>query len=214
MLYKDFEKLVTGDEETCFKFVDDNFKYPNLSVKRAIIKSVAKMSIIDSVNKGLKKVDVINKDFYFVLEFTRLCLVEIDDLYDPDPEDKTQLLLNVEIAVSFYDLCMELGIISNMISKCQEVCIFITMDLDNYLDNELLEYNSVSAVLNNKLNELLVKIPEVDFKNFVKDLPKQLNKLKPENVDLINKALDYSKKLETEKAVIDSIKEEDKAKSN
>ena len=214
MIYKDFEKLITSSEETCLKFVDDNFKYPNLTVKKTIIESVANMCIIDSKNIGIKKVDVINKNLYFVLEFTRLCLVEINDLFIPDEEDKTSLLLNVEIAVEFYDLCMELGIVDHMISKCQEIGIFITMDLDNYIDNELLETNSVSAVLNNKLNELLTKIPEIDLKNFVKDLPKQLNRLKPENVELINKALNYNQELETKKAVLDSIKQEEKDKSN
>ena len=202
MKFEEFKKTITEGPQELEAFIERYFHFPNLMMRKALMEEVSSYCLIDfPQSPGLKKADPILKNLSFVISLTKYALpeIEIDDLYYFDQETNSRAL-NIEIAINYYDLCIETELVETILNRCNARGIYILSDLEEFITAELYAYNSIEAIVNNKLGALLSRLPDnLDFTNFITMLPEQLNKLTPENRALIESAMKHT----TDSKVID-----------
>ena len=143
--------------------------YLPISTKRLICEEIAKNSIIEQ--DGMKVKDSIS----FTIAFDLMIV---------------QFYSNVDID-EHYDEACEYGIIDyikdNMNLDERE---FISEHSYYMIRNEIDTHNSLVGVINRNLQKLIDKVPDdKQIKKLVADIPKQINKIKPEQLELIKEII-------------------------
>lgn len=132
--------------------------------------------IIDDCIKekdGMYYVDYISKEISFVIAMVqRYTNIEFDD---------------VEIHNTLYDFCITSGIWNIVLNGIPTDELYMVKNLlDNTLEQELKIKNSIEGILNRNLQAFIEKIPnEKSIKKLIAEIPKQINKIKPEQLGLI-----------------------------
>jgi len=143
--------------------------YLPVSTKRLICEEIARNSIVEQ--DGMKVKDSIA----FTIAFDLMIV---------------QFYSNVDID-EHYDEACEYGIIDyikdNMNQNERE---FISEHSYYMIQNEINTYNSLSGVVSRNLQKLIDKLPDdKQIKKLVTDIPKQINKIKPEQLELIKEII-------------------------
>jgi len=161
------EKMKNGDE-SIFKEIKIKSYLP-ISTKRLMCEEIAKNSIIEQ--DGMKVKDSIA----FTIAFDLMIV---------------QFYSNVDID-EHYDEACEYGIIDyikdNMNQNERE---FISEHSYYMIQNEINTHNSIAGVVSRNLQKLIDKVPDdKQIKKLVTDIPKQINKIKPEQLELIKEII-------------------------
>ena len=122
---------------------------------------------------GMYYVDYISKEISFVIAIVqRYTNVEFD---------------NVKIHNTLYDFCITSGIWNIVLNGIPTDEFYIVKELlDNTLEQELKIKNSIEGILNRNLQALVEKLPnDKQIKKLIAEIPKQVNKIKPEQLGLI-----------------------------
>lgn len=143
--------------------------YLPISTKRLICEEIAKNSIIEQ--DGVKIKDSIAYEIAFDLIIVSFYTnVDIDENYDEACEYK------------IIDYIKD-----NMNQSERE---FISEHSFNMIQYEINTYNSLSGVVSRNLQKLIDKVPDdKQIKKLVTDIPKQINKIKPEQLELIKEII-------------------------
>lgn len=154
------EKLQNG--ETLDHCGIEIIPYLPIATKKQIINQIVLNSIIEV--DGMKVLDSINK--YIALNVS---LVSFYSNVDGD----------------FDDIC-EHGIIDYVTNKAKDEYYFISDMVDTIVDSECELHNSLSGMINRNLAILISKIPdEKSINKIMKSIPKVLNNISPENLELL-----------------------------
>lgn len=140
--------------------------YLPISTKKAIIDEVVKNSLITDDN-GQLKIDFIGKEVSLnmaILSFyTDLSLEEVD-----------------------YDTLSENGDLNKIKEDLADEYLFIESMVNNILKQEIEIHNSLAGVINRNLSNLINRIPsEKEMSKLLKNLPKALEKISPETLDIL-----------------------------
>ena len=86
-----------------------------------------------------------------------------------------------------YDLMNENGTLQFILDEIPASEInFFNSTLDSMIKQEIGIHNSVGAVLDRSIGKMLDKLPdEKGIKKIIADIPKQVNKIKPDNLQLL-----------------------------
>ena len=143
--------------------------YLPISTKRLICEEIAKNSIIEQ--DGMKIKDSIAYEIAFDLVIVSFYTnVDIDENYDEACEYK------------IIDYIKD-----NMNQNERE---FISEHSYYMIQNEINNHNSIAGVINRNLQKLIDKVPDdKQIKKLVTDIPKQINKIKPEQLELIKEII-------------------------
>jgi len=166
---------------TEIKSIDDITEtktYLPLMEKELIINKIID-TIVDYDENNLVKIDFIHLDFFFDLEILKSYFsIEI-------PKDiETKVLLNA------YDYLCENDILSQLKTRIDEDYEYLVGLLDKEIKQKVENNNSISAVLAKTLNKLVDKLPsDKDLSKLIKEIPKQINKINPSNLEAITSAL-------------------------
>ena len=161
------EKMKNGDESILKEIKIKS--YLPVSTKKLMCEEIAKNSIVEQDSMKVK--DSISYAIAFDLMVTSFYSnVDIDENYD--------------------EAC-EYGIIDyikdNMNQNERE---FISEHSYYMIQNEINTYNSLSGVVSRNLQKLIDKVPDdKQIKKLVTDIPKQINKIKPEQLELIKEII-------------------------
>jgi len=161
------EKMKNGDESILKEIKIKS--YLPVSTKKLMCEEIAKNSIVEQDSMKVK--DSISYAIAFDLMVTSFYSnVDIDENYD--------------------EAC-EYGIIDyikdNMNQNERE---FISEHSYYMIQNEINTYNSLSGVVSRNLQKLIDKLPDdKQIKKLVTDIPKQINKIKPEQLELIKEII-------------------------
>ena len=179
-------ELLTIDEirEINYKIIKDvNFsvkKYLPLSFKKIIVGNI--LDICVNEEDGIKKIDFALKEFAYeyilVSEYSNVNF-EVDDI------------------VELYDELKEHAIIDAILNLIPESDIkFINSVLDKEIEQIQLVDNSVANIVNQALNKLVDKIPDQKgLIKLIKELPKQFNKISPDSLKNLGKAMGIDSKI-------------------
>ena len=143
--------------------------YLPISTKRLICEEIAKNSIIEQ--DGMKIKDSIAYEIAFDLVIVSFYTnVDIDENYDEACEYK------------IIDYIKD-----NMNQNERE---FISEHSYYMIQNEINNHNSIAGVVSRNLQKLIDKVPDdKQIKKLVTDIPKQINKIKPEQLELIKEII-------------------------
>ena len=99
----------------------------------------------------------------------------------------------VQGATQAYEILVSLGFIELLYrdDRLKDADLFSNMAL-RQVDNEITRRNSIALVLKDGIEKLIEKIPNIDSKQidkWMKALPKQMDKLSPENKELLLKVV-------------------------
>ena len=143
--------------------------YLPISTKRLICEEIAKNSIIEQ--DGMKIKDSIAYEIAFDLIIVSFYTnVDIDENYDEACEYK------------IIDYIKD-----NMNQNERE---FISEHSYYMIQNEINNHNSIAGVVSRNLQKLIDKVPDdKQIKKLVTDIPKQINKIKPEQLELIKEII-------------------------
>jgi len=176
-------ELLTIDKirEQDYKIIEgadfDIKKYLSLSFKKALITNILNMCVIE---EDIKRIDFSLKEFSYeymlVDEYTNIDF-EIDEL------------------VELYDELKEHGIIDQILNLIPESEIkFIDCVLQKEIEQIQLVENSMVSIVNQALNKLVEKIPDQKgLVKLIKELPKQFNKISPDSLKNLGKAMGINK---------------------
>ena len=141
-------------------------KYLPIGIKREICETI-KLNALTEEN-GMKFIDYINLQV-----FTDLSLLQFYFEQNLDDLDINQFYAD--------------GVIDYMRSLIPSSEIeFIQNNVKNMLHQDIEVYNSLAGVLNRNLENLIAKIPtEKGMQKIIKSIPKVLNSISPENLELL-----------------------------
>jgi hypothetical protein len=149
-------------------------------MKQAIIdgdgEGVASECVVEE--NGLKRVDLFAKEtlvtIVLVREYTN---IEFDDTVEDD-----ELL----------DVLIESGVIEMILEEVPDAEKFIDF-LEDRIDQEIEMFNSLTGVLARGLEKLVSKIPDdinaKTIEKWIKSVPKIMDKISPENKEMIKMAM-------------------------
>jgi len=119
-------------------------------------------------------------------------LSQIDFFYKKITTDVSLIMnySNLEFSdelINDYDYLSENGFIKKIIDKIPKTEVYFIDELvENELDQMIKIENSLENILANKLQVLIDKIPDQkSIKKILNDIPKSVNKIKPENLEII-----------------------------
>lgn len=119
-------------------------------------------------------------------------LSQIDYFYKKITTDVSLIVnyTNLEFSdelINDYDYLSENGFIKQIIDKIPKTEIYFIDELvENELDQIVRIENSLENILASKLQMLINKIPdEKTIKKILNDIPKSVNKIKPENLEIL-----------------------------
>ena len=156
------------------KFVDDLLEvkqYLSIIEKNLIVNKVIDSCITIDENNGLSKIDY----FYKKLTTDILLLVNY-----------TNIEFSENLIEDYDYLCENVGI-ERILNQIPITEVEFILDL---VDCELTQIvklnNSIEGILASKLDKVVSAIPsEKSIKKIINDIPKQINKIKPENLEIL-----------------------------
>lgn len=168
-------KMITIDEALNHseEFVVDN--YIPYAVKRTMIDNIKSVCLVKQDDGSLKLdegLKTITLEYSFIVQYTNINLSEVSFL-------------------DGYDKLKESGLIDKVKNDTIEEYIFIADILDNEIEYEIKQSNSIEGIIKNALNKLIERIPtEKEMSKLIKNLPKALEKINPETLDVLKGVMD------------------------
>lgn len=156
------------------KIIDDGLievkEYLPIVEKHLIATKIIDSSIIENKN-GLSQID------YFYKRIT----TDVSLLINYASLEFSDELIND------YDYLSENGFIKKIIDKIPKTEVYFIEELvESELDQMIRIGNSLENVVASKLQQIIDKIPdEKAMKKLMKDIPKQINKINPENMEIL-----------------------------
>lgn len=151
---------------------------PNLSFieKKMICDSVIEASLSQNEN-----------DLWVCDFFNKRLIMDIGII-----ADFTDINLNQEETVSDYNTLTELGVMDYILENMnQNDRWFIEDMVDREIEQKIRVENGIEGILASRLKEFIEKIPdEKGIKKIMNDIPKVLNKIKPENLQILQGLVD------------------------
>lgn len=140
---------------------------------------------------GFKMVNYRLKNVYeLIFALESFYAIELDAILDEEGNVSLELMLNV------IDELNELIIDANNVILRRDGIREVLCNVDIYLAKYCKNANSMQAVVKDGIEKLIAKIPDIDSKQidkWMKQLPKALDKLSPENKEIIKKVIDNAK---------------------
>lgn len=153
-------------------------KYLPLSMKKILINNILGMCIIEG---DIKRIDFTLKEFSY-----EYILVS----------EYSNINFDVEDIAGLYDELKEYGVIDNIIKLIPNSEVeFINCILQNEIEQIQLVDNSMINIANQALNKLVEKMPDQKgLIKIIKELPKQFNKVSPDSLKNLGKAMGLDSK--------------------
>jgi len=147
---------------------------------KSYLSTIEKKVIIDNIINGSIETDdnsIIKINFFNKKLITDISLVT----------NYTNLIFSDDNSIEDYDFLSQYKILHYIIKNIDnDELDFIYNMIEDELDQQIKIVNSLESVLANGINKLIDKIPdEKSMNKLINNLPKVLNKIKPENLEIL-----------------------------
>jgi len=147
---------------------------------KSYLSTIEKKVIIDNIINGSIETDdnsIIKINFFNKKLITDISLVT----------NYTNLIFSDDNSIEDYDFLSQYKILHYIIKNIMyDELDFIYNMIEDELDQQIKIVNSLESVLANGINKLIDKIPdEKSMNKLINNLPKVLNKIKPENLEIL-----------------------------
>ena len=148
-------------------------KYLPLSLKKILVSNILNMCIIEG---DIKRIDFTLKEFAYEYMLVR---------------EYSNVNFEVEDVAGVYDELKENNVIDSIIKLISKSEIeFINRVLQSEIEQIQLVDNSMINIVNQGLNKLVEKLPDQKgLIKIIKELPKQFNKISPDSLKNLGKAI-------------------------
>lgn len=167
----------------------------SLALKQALIAGSSDQNLLSDCildHDGVKKVDFFSKEILLATTLIKY-YTNIDLSEDEGTEE-----------VSMVDMILDSGLADFIVEQCSDAKKFVDL-FEKCVQQEIEIENSPGVMLNRNIARLIEKIPnEKVMKKLVSDLPKMINKIEPDRLDLLRGVLpEIQKQLGIEKSLED-----------
>lgn len=141
-------------------------------------------------DEGMKKIDYRMKRIYEVIFALQIFYgIEFDTMLDETGE------VHLDGMLTTYDEIKKITKIDELILRNDEIGEVLDA-VEWALEQEVKVGNSLEKIIRDGLDKLLQKVPNIDSKQidkWMKQLPKALDKISPENREILKKAMEQNK---------------------
>jgi len=173
-------------------------KYLPITIKQLMVEEIMNVCI-ESNENGTITINFLNKKINTDFSYCDIQIDEekIDKISDAEEltDEELELELMNDSIFEYYDYLEEYGIIDQVKQAVGEDIKIIYEFLETEINNMKFVHNSIESILATGLKAIVDKVADPKtmkgiIANIAKEIPKAMNKIKPENLSIISKMND------------------------